>query len=63
MDKAKRDRIEATLDPNRDFKMPADMTDEMRGAARDMFVKCYMENSKLDWIHICKIFVAAFEAK
>lgn len=63
MDKAERDRIEATLDPDRDYKMPSDMTDEMRGAAFDMFRECYIKNIKLDWKHVCKIFVAAFEAK
>lgn len=62
MDKAERDAIEARLPPDRDFRMPAAMTNKMRGAAYDAFCTAYRTSgSKIDWNHICQIFVAAFD--
>jgi hypothetical protein len=64
MDKAERDRIEATLPKDRKFRMPPEMTSEMRGAAHDAFVAAWKSsNGKIDWEHVCQCFVAAFEAQ
>jgi hypothetical protein len=63
MIKAERDRIEATLPPDRKYKMPPEMTDKMRGAAWDAFALAWRtSNGKIEWDDVCKCFVAAFEA-
>lgn len=62
MDKARRDEIEARLPPDREFRMPASMTNAMRGAAWDAFCVAYNANrGKIEWNDICRIFVAAFD--
>ena len=62
MSKDERDRIEATLDPDRRFKMPPEMTDEMRSAAYQAYCERSAEKGYMAWEDICACFCAAFDA-
>lgn len=62
MDKAERDKIEATLPPSRRFKMPPEMTDEMRRAAYGAYCDRLNEKGYIAWEDVCACFIAAFSA-
>ena len=62
MSKEDRDHIEGTMDPNRRFKMPPEMTDAMRNAAYQTYCKRYSEKRYIAWEDVCACFVSAFDA-
>lgn len=63
MDKAERDRIEASLPENRRFRMPAYMTDAMRQAAYRTYCVRLNEKKYIAWDDICACFMAADNAQ
>lgn len=62
MSKEERDRIEEALDPNRRFKMPPEMTDEMRHDAYRSYCNSLSKKGYVAWDDICECFCAAFDA-
>lgn len=63
MDKAERDRIEASLNENHRFRMPAAMTDAARQAAYRTYCTRHAEKGYIAWEDICACFRAADDAK